>query len=362
MADTTRFAIPGENFAQYQSRLGRSPSTTPLPKPDLTFDASDMSSAAPLGIPQVKPETSSSGLAEFVGSAVLAPYQAEREREMQQLQGEVKAGQKGIKGVFDKLMSRGARQEEVLAEQGVDRKRKAVDEITSQIEAERASSARRIEELRLNPQGLFGGALEDEIARVTRESAKTQADLGIVLSASNRAYDTAAAIAERQLQAEFEPLKDQLDYLKFFYNENSDRLSKKDDQRYRELIAQEERAYDEKLTEKKALTSVKLKLIEEAAERGAPASVLRGIQSSTTLEGAYGAAGSYAQKQVTGAAEEEDVTMQDVLVSNSGADGFVEPAFYNKMRREWVAAGRKLNEFDNNFKVFQNPNDEGYDG
>ncbi len=170
-----------------------------------------------------------------------------------------------------------------------------MDEITSQIEAEQLSTRRKIENLQKNnPQGLFGGGLDQEVRRIQNESLSKVADLSIIQNSALRKYSTVKDIADRKIEAETEDLKTELDGLKFFYQENKDTLDKKEQRAYEEKIKAADRAYTETYNTKKELSDTKLELLRSAAEQNAPAFVLQGIQNSLTAEDAIKNAGQYA--------------------------------------------------------------------
>lgn len=125
-----------------------------------------------------------------------------------------------------------------------DKARMEADQYTSQIEQEALAARRATEALQKNnPQGLFGGALQDEVNRINRDSLSKQADLAILQNSALRNFDTAKSIADRQLELKLEPLKTKLENLKFFYSENKDILTKADDRAYSELIKAKDREY-----------------------------------------------------------------------------------------------------------------------
>src|SRR6185369_15339259 len=90
--------------------------------------------------------------------------------------------------------------EKVIKDQGVDTKKKIVDDFTTQIEQEQKSALDQITQLKSTFQGTTGG-LNAEINRIQTASANKLANLGIGLSASTRNYETASNIANRLITA-----------------------------------------------------------------------------------------------------------------------------------------------------------------
>ena len=171
-----------------------------------------------------------------------------------------------------------------------DTARKEADRYTSEIEAEQLANRRAIENLQKNnPQGLFGGALQDEVNRIDRDSLSKQADLAILQNSALRNYSTAKDIADREVQNKLEPLKIKLENLKFFYQENKELFNKEDDRLYNEKIKEQDR---EIAKQEKALQTIS-DLSITAIQNGAPASVVAKIRNSETVDEAYGFAGGY---------------------------------------------------------------------
>lgn len=264
----------------------RTPGTGPISYNTLAATPS------PLSLQNPTPLTGPQGLEGYI-SASLASYNTQQQGEIETLKQNRAQGQTAIASIFDRLTNQGQRSEEIYADEGVDDARKQADDYTSQIEAEQLALRRSVDTMRAKG-AQSRGSFNDEVANMERASLSKQADLGILQAAATRRYETAAAIADRKIQMEFEPLKVQLEALKFFYSENQAQLSKKEDQQFQQLIAQDERDYNEKFQEAKTLQDTKLQFLQSAASQGAPPEIQQAIQASTTPEGVIQAAGVYA--------------------------------------------------------------------
>lgn len=175
-----------------------------------------------------------------------------------------------------------------------DEARQRSDDLVSQMESNSLAARRQVESLQKNnPQGLFGGALQDEVNRIERDNEIRNADLAIEQLASLRRYERLNSIADRQLQLKLEPLKLKADNLKLFYEDNKDRFNKADDRLFSEVTRKAEQEYKKAEAVETALKDTKVSLLKSAAEQGAPASVQSAIQNSTTPEEAIKAAGIY---------------------------------------------------------------------
>lgn len=249
-----------------------------------------------LTVPPTTPQTGAQGTNEYLGSlnqSVKAGADIEAQRTFE-LQKQKDQGQSDIVNAMKQLGQETALRDQAYVDTGVDTTKQQVDEIGSQIEAEQLAVRRQTDELKKNnPQGLFGGALQDEVNRIERDSASKQADLAIVQNAALRKYSTMKDIADRQVDAKLQPIKTNLEISKLFYEENKDNLTKEQDRMYQEKIKADDRKYAKIESEAKALADVKITALKSAAEQGAPISVQRGIQEAKTAEEAITAAGQY---------------------------------------------------------------------
>lgn len=121
--------------------------------------------------------------------------------------------------------------------------RELVD-INNDIRAEEHGLRRRLEKLDKNEQGLFGGALEDEKDRVTRESLAKQADLAVIQLARQGRFDSAKAIADRFVQAKLEKQTQRNQLLQFMYTENKDMFTLAEQREFESKQGDRERELD----------------------------------------------------------------------------------------------------------------------
>ncbi len=162
-----------------------------------------------------------------------------------------------------------------------DKARKEADAYTSQIEAEQLANRRQVEKLQKNnPEGLFGGALTDAINNMNAKSVSKQADLAILQNSALRNYETANAIADRQLELKLEPLKTKLENLKFFYEENKADFNKEDDRIYNEAIKKADREYEKQTAVETSIKDIKLKLAESGNASPAVLAALSAIDTT----------------------------------------------------------------------------------
>lgn len=162
---------------------------------------------------------------------------------------------KDILGTNDEI----ANVESTVDRTAVNTAQEEANKYTSQIESEQLATRRAIESLQKNnPAGLFGGALQDEVNRLERDSVSKQADLAILQNVALRNYDTASRIADSQVQMKLKPLQTKLENLKFFYDANKSIFDKTQDRLYTAKIKQMDREYDAEETKLKFENDKKL--------------------------------------------------------------------------------------------------------
>lgn len=140
-----------------------------------------------------------------------------------------------------------------------DAARKKFDEYTSQLEQEQLANRRRLERLQKeNPEGLFGGGLEQELSRLNRESLSKQADIAILQTAANRNYETAASIADRQVQMNLEALTARAKNIEMFINRNQAIFDKADERAFQLAKSRIDQELKTKTDNENAIRDMKL--------------------------------------------------------------------------------------------------------
>lgn len=256
------------------------PNVPPIPQQttqEENIDPNIIGATKPVNIKPTVSDTSSAGFQDFLASLNTGVQKSNQEATKK----EAESQKSDIQSLIETLGSETALQDQELVRAGADEARRQVDEFTSQLEAEQLSARRKIEKLtKENPRGLFGGALQQEIDRITNESVSKQADIAILQNAALRRYDTAAAIADRKVQAKLEPMRARLESLKFFYEENRDILNKTEDREYKEMIRKEEREYKK---QEEAENTVK-EIMLTAVQNGADANVVSALSNIDTTD------------------------------------------------------------------------------
>lgn len=164
-----------------------------------------------------------------------------------------------------------------------------LSDINQQIIEEEHAKQRRLQALDKNPQGLFGGALEQEKQRVTDESNARQADLSVIQLAKQGRYDSAVARADRAVQAKLEARQNLIDALKVNYEDNKDLFNTAEQRSFETLLSDRNRKLDKEAADLKQISDLSL----NALTNGAPASVAMQMRQAKTVEEAFAIGGGY---------------------------------------------------------------------
>jgi len=295
----TKTPIQGIPTVSYYTENGQNYAATPEMiggNVDTTIDSSRLGSSSLKVAPETTP-TGWTGTGQFISTTnanTEANFEKDQEQKFKQQELDVKANKGAIQQTMNAIAGIPERREEIYKEENVDPLRKQVNEYTKQIEGEEHALLRKIEMIEKNSEGKFGGAINDEIQRVTRESVSKQADIAILKSAALREFDTAKAIADRKVEAELEPLKLKLEADKFFYSENKEEFTKSEERLFQQYLTKEQREFDKTTKTAQDLSDIKVDLLTSASEQNAPSSVRAAIQAAQTPEDAINAAGQYA--------------------------------------------------------------------
>jgi hypothetical protein len=251
-----------------------------------------MTNEKPLTIPKTDTPTAGTGLSGFMESFIANQRKQIETQQAQQfeLEKQQQSQKSSLADTMNELI--GLPQEQLRMEQkaGIDAKSQKVTDYTNQLEAEQHALRRQVERIEKNKEGMFGGAVQQEVNRVERESLSKQADIALLQSAANRDLTTAQSIIDRKIALKTEPLKLKLQFDQFFYEENRDLLSKSEERTFNQMMAMDEKALQFAESEQTQIHSAYLL----AAQNGAPDAVLKGILSAKTSGEALSAVGQYA--------------------------------------------------------------------
>ncbi len=323
--NTGKLLAPGQAQSKFNTQTGQEigvPSSVNTPSTIIT-PSSVSSTVKPFVVPQPPMASAGNSLSGVIDSS-LTNFKTQQEADLQAR----KDAQTSEKTTLDQTLQEilGTNTDIANVANTVDRTeqdaaRKLVDSYTSQIEAEQLATRRLVENIQKNnPQGMFNAGAEQEINRLNRDSLSKQADLAILQNSANRNYETASAIADRQVQMKLEPLKAKLENLKFFYETNKADFTKEDDRLYNEAIKKTDNELKKQEDIEKQISEIKQNVAKYAGSNAnAIISRISSIDttSKTALDEALKLGGNYAVDPLERAIKQ---AQYDKLKAENGSD------------------------------------------
>lgn len=253
--------------------MGRPPSAPSTPS------ASAMSAANPYALPGTPTPTLSAGLIADVGASTTADAAAA------ETPAPVSPQQQTldyIQQLTQQQTTKGDRTAEIQAQEKLDVKQKALADIDKKIkERTRALELKRRAIIESPYAGTKTGQQRD-LDTLERQSAQELADLAIAKSVALEDYTTAYDIAQRKIDAEFEPLQQQIDNAIKFYQLNQDNLSEREKLDLQLAVSEKQAAAED-------IKSAKRDAYKVAIDNGASSAVLAAIGKAQTADEAYAA-------------------------------------------------------------------------
>lgn len=300
-------------------------SAVPLPVPTVPLNNTvpiETTSAQQLAIAPVQNQTAGAGLTGFVNNYAnnIQALQQQQAAATLAAQGEVAQNKSTLTKAYEKLAGFGDRKQEIYTENNVNELQKQSNTALQSLQAEQEALQSQIENINAN-KGTFGGSAQRDISEAQRQSSIKQGRLSMTLAFSNQNYDIARQISDRTIEAELEPLKVQMDALKFFYSENKDSLDKAEARQYETASREIQNQYTEQYNNKKAIQD----LVIDAASTGAPASVIQQAQqmasSGASVEQVAGLVGRYTSAALNAQAQRASIanTYSTIAERNSAA-------------------------------------------
>lgn len=173
---------------------------------------------------------------------------------------------------------------------GLSDKQLALNDINKKITTTSRAYDEQIKNLSKNGTGYNGGN-QVAISDLNRQKNEDLANLAIIQSGANGDLQTANDIIKSKMDAQFEPIKNQIASLTQLYNLTQNDLSESEKLQVQTQIDQQKQSAQN-------LYSSKQNAYQTALQNGAPASVLKAIGEAATPEQAQQAVGSYGQNQL----------------------------------------------------------------
>lgn len=265
----------------------KEPVIAPTPVPTAISATELQTPATPFKVTPAAPATQSAGLEALIGT--------QNDTFTKDLEAKTKAAEATRTDAFSEILKQyGESQGEVaLTDKAyastVDPAEAELRDINQQIFAEQQASRREIERLQKNPQGLFGGALDQKVQEIQDKSLARQADLSVIQLARQGKFNSAKSIADRAVAARLEQQRTKLEVLKLNYEENKDLFTTAEKREFETKQADRERALDKQEADLKQISDLSL----DALQNGAPASVAAQMRGAKTVNEAMQIGGSY---------------------------------------------------------------------
>lgn len=278
---TTQDFSNAKFIPKFDTNTGKALTTSPV------INSSSLAPAKPFNVTQPKPATSGIGLGAMVETGA--------DDYTKNLAAKAKTSESGktasLNSYLENLMnSKG--ETELTADAystEVDPLQKDLDEINSQINAEVMANRRRIEAIRKNSKGLFGGAVEQEATRVNDESVARQADLSVIQMARQGRYDSAKTIADRAVQVKLEKQKNLNEALRINYEDNKSLFDKDEQRSFEAAQSDRERKLDNEEKQLQEISDLSI----DALTNGASTATVSNMRKAKTVEEAIRIGGQY---------------------------------------------------------------------
>ncbi len=202
--------------------------------------ASSLTPTAPITVTQPKPASQADGLSNFLGEMATM---TETDR-VATLERNASASKDNYLSGLISASGETALTANAYEQAGVNSSESELKDINNQIIAEQRALEKQLRALEKNPEGLFGGALAQEMNKVKGESLERQADLSVIQMAKQGRFDSAKAIADRAVAAKMEGQRNKLDALRFSYEENKELFTKEEQRQFETSQKERERDLD----------------------------------------------------------------------------------------------------------------------
>lgn len=166
-------------------------------------------------IPEAPSSTPASDKLDFATTRATTPkFQQDRE-----------TGLSSLLDLMQKQGTKATRQEELATETGLyDKQQQYTDALAEEAKIDREYE-NRLRRMREGAVGVSEGALQAQETELRRQRSQEKADLAIITAARQGDFKTAQDIVKQKLDAEFEPLTQQVETLKTFLTINQNDLS-----------------------------------------------------------------------------------------------------------------------------------------
>lgn len=251
-------AMPGIDTPQNPNGVPNIPVTpaiVPNPTPVTTINTANTANTTPVTAPA--PNTAPTAAAEAALQASLAAFSANLKTATATTDttggtgddtggGTLQDTLKQLLGLQTKLAGKSGETANINNSVGLDQKTQAAQTAQNNYNAREQYYNDAIEKMQTsNPQGLSQDAVNENVQNLTRQKNSELADLAIIKSAADGDATTAQAIATQKVNAEFQPIQDQIDNLKTIYSLQENDMTDSEKQQATAAIAAKQSQADE---------------------------------------------------------------------------------------------------------------------
>jgi len=253
-----------------------------------TFGSADLNPPGKFTPAPVPPATGAAGMQAEIGSNV--DYAAQQSEKASAAQANMETARANVSELIASLRGKTGLTAEAYGKKGgVDDIQVELNDINQQIRAEQNALNRRREEIEKNRQGMFGGAMEQEVRNLERESLRKQADLYVIQQGIQGRYDSAKAIADRAVSAYLEEQDILLKQYQFDYEQNKDLFTKAEQREFETIQDERRRAYDREKEDRINVYNLGIAL----GKNGVSTSIIQGVLKEDDPITALAKYGSY---------------------------------------------------------------------
>ena len=201
----------------------------------------------------------------------------------EQLQEERTGLGQQLQSALNRLTGRTERVQELTGQTGLTGLQQELSDLTTQIASRRAEFEGLIEDLPGQGRGITSDIISGQQARLRRQAAVELGGLASVAQAVQGNIATAQDLINRTIQAEYQPVLDEIATLKEQLAINFDNLSLAEQRRASQLniiLNERERLINQQLTEKENISQIMI----EASKKGVSADVLNQIRNSANVQ------------------------------------------------------------------------------
>lgn len=151
-----------------------------------------------------------------------------------------------IQTLISKLSNKGKRTQEINKEMNIDEKKQRALKLEQQAISVAKSYDDQIKQIQeKNVEGQFGSGVQGEIQRINRQKNSELADIAIQQKVAIEDYNSAIDVAQKKIDAEFEPLQTELQNRQNLFNMLQNNMTEKEKLDYQNQLAIDKKSVED---------------------------------------------------------------------------------------------------------------------